>query len=155
MCIRDSLNIALRREGNHKWILEFPFHAQADTYLVERSLTALTHTTMESAVPETGSAPRQFGLGEEHASMKVVLHTEHGPLWLELGGRSPDGAMRYARTSERGDIVTIDKRHVRGMPNEPNEVLDKKIFPLADEPLSGIDLKEGATSVALQAGEKR
>ena len=147
--------IVVKRERSQGWSLEYPFRAPADTYLVERSLTALTFTTMASTVPAPGAKPLDFGLGEDHASMKVVLRTEGGDLWLELGSASPNGAMRYARTSLRDDIVLIDKRHVQGLPKHPNEVLNRKIFPLADEPLSSIGIKEGTRLVVLQAGEKR
>ena len=147
--------IIIMRQGNGKWVLEFPFKAPADTYLVERSLMALNFTTAAGPAPESGAEAAQFGLGKENAATKVVIRTEQGDLWLELGGASPNGAMRYARTSERSDVVLIDKGHVRGFPKTADEVLDKRVFPLADEPLSGIDIKEGTTSFALQAGDKR
>jgi hypothetical protein len=51
--------------------------------------------------------------------------------------------------------VLVDKTYVRGFPKDPDDVLDRKVFPLAGEPLSGIDIKEGATFLSLQAGEKR
>jgi hypothetical protein len=63
--------------------------------------------------------------------------------------------MQYARTSEQNHVVLIDTKHARGFPKTPADVLDRKIFPLADEPLRAIEIKEGTATIVLQAGEKR
>lgn len=145
--------IEVRRSANGEWFLESPFHARAEVYLVDRLLTVLNLIDVAQSVPYAKPQLSQFGLGEA-VTTRITVETEQGRHWIELGTASANGSMRYARSSAREQIALVEQKGIQALPRNPGELLDRRIFPLAEEPLRALEVKEGKRSVVLQAGSK-
>lgn len=147
--------ISLTRQAGKEWVLESPFLAQADKYLVDRALIILGLIVVKHTVAQEGSGQlSQFGLNRDNSVMTITVLTENGKHWLELGGVSTNGMMHYARSSDHHEIALIEQKSFKAFPQTANEFIDRRLFPLAQETLHTIELKEAGRSVVLQAGEK-
>lgn len=146
--------ISVKRQGDKEWSLESPFHARADGYLVERVLTVLRLLTVKQTVRQEEIDLAQFGLDHEDSLIKVIVETNHTRHWTELGDVSSSGAIRYARSGDIQGIALIEQKSIHTLPHGPGELLDRRIFPLAQETLHTIEIKDTTRSVILQAGDK-
>lgn len=145
---------SLKRGEGQAWFLDRPFEAKSDTYLTERALTILRKSMVAQTVSDKPESLQQYGLGPDTSAITVVL--EEGGLararWLELGGPSVNGALSYARSSDWPGVVLVSNEHLRSLPSDAADLLDRRIFPLAQDPLSTIRVTHGETALTLEAG---
>ena len=147
--------ISVKRQAGKEWLVVSPFLAQADTYLVDRALAVLGLITVQHTMAqEEGEPLSQFGLNQNDSLITITMITKDTQHWLELGGVSANGLMQYARSSDSQEIVLIERKSVQAFPQAVDEFIDRRLFPLAQETLHTIELKDARGSVVLQAGNK-
>lgn len=147
-----STQFSLKRGEGQAWGLVQPFEAKSDTYLTERALTILAKFVVAQSVSSTPESLGQYGLGPEGSVTTVVLEEDGARRWLELGGPSVNGTLSYARSSDWPGVVLISNEHFRSVPREAADLLDRRIFPLAQDPLRTIQVTHGGATLTLEAG---
>lgn len=147
--------ISVKRQAGKEWLVESPFLAQADMYLVDRALAVLGLITVQHTMAlEEGEPLSQFGLNQNDSLITITMITKDTQHWLELGGVSANGLMQYARSSDSQEIALIERKSIQAFPQVVDEFIDRRLFPLAQETLHTIEIKKARRSVVLQAGDK-
>jgi len=145
-------SFSLRRGEGQAWFLDRPFEAKSDTYLAERALTILRKSMVTQTVSDQPESLQQYGLGPDTAATTVVLEGDGPARWLELGDPSIHGALSYARSSDWPGVVLVSNEHLRSLPADAADLLDRRIFPLAQEPLHTLRVTHGGIALTLEAG---
>ena len=133
--------IVVKMGANRAWFLESPFTALADAYVVDRTIEMLGQMTIGRMVSADANRLVDFGLQEPEMVIEIESHKEQQRLLV--GKASPTGGKVFVAFSKMDGVALVSQKQLALMPRRASELLDRRVLPLARDPLHTVEVKHG------------
>ena len=151
--------LELAKTGND-WNITKPIKTASDFSAVEGLIGRLLSAQMKSIASDTPSPAdlKKYGLDKPAATVTLGLGSATAA--LQIGGKSPDGAM-YAKDASKPIVMTIDSALVDELKKGPDDYRRKELFAFRAYDATRLELTRGGQTRGLrqdqgqQAGRRR
>ena len=138
--------LELAKTGND-WSISKPVKTASDFSAVEGLIGRLMSAQMKSIASDTPSPADLKKYGLDKPSATVTLGLGSATAALQIGGKSPDGAM-YAKDASKPIVMTIDSALVDELKKGPDDYRRKELFAFRAYDATRLEFTRGGQTVA-------
>ncbi|MBI4664807.1 MAG: DUF4340 domain-containing protein [Nitrospinae bacterium] len=134
------------------WKMTIPHATQADGGAILKLLSILT--TLKGIGFVSGPEGESVEYGLKNPEITVKMGTDKGTFGFAMGHYSPDGG-RYIKRLDTGEILTVDDRIEKDLPQSAEAFMDLRIHNLTRENITRvkIEMPEGKTVITRKPGK--
>ncbi|HEX2385463.1 MAG TPA: DUF4340 domain-containing protein [Candidatus Binatia bacterium] len=162
----DATGVALDYQGRaivlqkdaqtNKWKLAAPLQAAADDAAVGGLLTTLSSAAVKRTVEKLPKEADLKNFGLEPPAVKVSITLKSGLTLpgITVGTKTPLGDSTYAQRSADPAVYLVDGSLGDALAREPEELRDRSVLPLPQEPLARLEINTGGKPIVLARDDK-
>ena len=149
--------IVLRKDPQtNKWRLAAPLQAPADDAAVDGLLATLSSVAIKRTLEKLPSETvlKNYGLEPPAVTVSVTLKSGLTLPSLTVGTKTALGDSTYAQRSADPAVYLVDGSLGDALAREPEELRDKSVLPLPQEPIARLEIAADGKPIVLTKDEK-
>jgi hypothetical protein len=148
--------IVLQRDAQGRWKLAAPLQAPADDQTVASIVSILSTSDIKRTLDKKPSQEdlKNFGLAPPTVKVTVTLKSGLTLPILNVGAKTPIGDSTYAQRANDPAVYLTDGSLSFALDRQPEDLRDKSILPLPQEPIARLEINAGGKPLVLTKDEK-